>query len=273
MTAYDHLREGQLDEALAALQHQIRANPADAKLRVFLFQLLTVLGQWDRAQTQLNVVAEMDPQALAMAQTYRAAIQCELLRSDIFAGKRAPLVFGQPDQWIALLLEALRLTAGGKYDEAQRLRDQAFEEAPATAGSVTRRAAPNADEATAEPFAWIADADVRLGPVAEAIIDGRYYWVPLQHVQRLVIDPPEDLRDVVWMPAHFVWTNGGDTVALLPTRYPGSERSADASLRLSRKTDWQQAAPDVYFGLGQKMFTTDFGEFALMDVAEITFGQ
>ena len=29
-----------------------------------------------------------------------------------------------------------------------------------------------------QPFEWVADADSRLGPVMEAIINGRYYWVP-----------------------------------------------------------------------------------------------
>lgn len=272
MSAHDFLREGQPTEALAALQQEIRANPADAKLRVFLFQLLAVEGQWERAQTQLSVVKDMDAAAVPMAQAYREAIRCELLRQQIFAGKRQPLVFGEPQQWIALLLESLKRLAAGEHEPAQRLRDQAFEEAPTTAGTLLRRAAPEAPPPDPQPFAWIADADVRLGPVMEAIIEGRYYWVPWQHIQRVVIDPPEDLRDVVWMPAHFVWTNGGDTVALLPARYPLSETSRDPAIRLSRKTEWQEVAPDVYCGSGQKMLATDAGEFALMDVAEITLG-
>ena len=40
---------------------------------------------------------------------------------------------------------------------------------------------------------------------------------------QITIDEPEDLRDVVWMPAHFQFDNGGESVALIPTRYPGSE--------------------------------------------------
>ena len=59
----------------------MRARPADAKLRVFLFQLLCVLGQWDRALNQLNVAADLDPAALAMAQMYGDAVRCEPLRA------------------------------------------------------------------------------------------------------------------------------------------------------------------------------------------------
>jgi protein involved in temperature-dependent protein secretion len=47
MIAEQYLKAGNLSEALAQLQ-------ADIKLRTFLFQLLSVLGQWERALTQLN---------------------------------------------------------------------------------------------------------------------------------------------------------------------------------------------------------------------------
>ena len=102
MSAEELIRDGKVDEALAALQQEVRANPADAKRRVFLFQLMCVLGQWDRALTQLNVAAGMDPSTLAMAQTYREAIRCELFRSEVFEGRRAPLIFGAPEEWVAL---------------------------------------------------------------------------------------------------------------------------------------------------------------------------
>ena len=83
MSADQLLRDGKLDEALAALQQDVRAKPADAKLRVFLFQLLAVQGSWERALTQLNVAGEMDASNLAMVQTYREAIRCELLRAEM----------------------------------------------------------------------------------------------------------------------------------------------------------------------------------------------
>ena len=54
------VRAGDPQGALPHLTAAVRAKPADAKLRVFLAQLLCVLGQWERAHTQLNVVADMD---------------------------------------------------------------------------------------------------------------------------------------------------------------------------------------------------------------------
>src|SRR5215470_3430812 len=116
------LKEGDPRAALARLQEDVRARPADSKLRVFLFQLLCVLGQWDRALNQLKVASELDPIALPMAQTYGDAVRCELVRAGVFDGKTSPMVLGQPDQWLALLIES-RLRAGrGEAEHAEQLR-------------------------------------------------------------------------------------------------------------------------------------------------------
>ena len=71
------------------------------------------------------------------------------------------------------------------------------------------------------------------------------------------------------MPVHFVWANGGDNVGLIPTRYAGSEKAADPLIRLARKTDWQELAPGLFAGQGQRMLATDAGEYSLMDVRQI----
>ena len=84
------LKGGDPVAALAQLQEQVRAKPADPKLRIFLFQLLCVVGQWERALNQLNVASSLDPAALPMAQTYGDAVRCETLRDDVFEGKKSP---------------------------------------------------------------------------------------------------------------------------------------------------------------------------------------
>jgi type VI secretion system protein ImpE len=258
MLAEQRLREANLEDALAQLQQQVRADPSNVKHRIFLFQLLAVLGQWDRALNQLNVAAELDPGALAMAQVYREALRCEALRADVFAGRRSPVVFGDPERWVALLIEALRIEAEGHVRKAEELRDEAFDLAPATPGSVD-----------GQPFDWIADADTRTGPTLEVVLNGRYCWVPFHRVSAIDLEAPADLRDVVWMPAHFRWVNGGEAVGLIPSRYPGTQDSEDGLIRLARKTDWIEAGPEVHRGIGQRMLATDAGEYPLMDVRRI----
>jgi type VI secretion system protein ImpE len=246
------IKEGRLTDALAALQSQIRTEPSNARHRVFLFQLLSVMGQWGRALTQLNVAGELDAEALPMVQTYREAIQCEALRAEIFAGKRAPLIFGEPQDWIGLMVEALRLDASDP-SHAAALREQAYEQAPARRGSIN-----------GEAFAWLMDADRRLGPVLEAVVNGRYFWIPFSRIARIEIDVPSDLRDTVWTAATFTWTNGAQAVGLIPTRYDGSIDSHDDAIKLARRTEWLGER-----GLGQRMFASDAADYALMDVRTI----
>jgi len=253
------LKEGDPRAALARLQEDIRARPADAKLRVFLFQLLCVLGQWDRALNQLKVASELDPLALAMAQMYGEAVRCELIRDEVFDGKKSPMILGEPDQWLALLIES-RLQAGrGEASQAEELRLRAFEDAPASSGHLDGKA-----------FEWIADADSRLGPVLEAIINGRYYWVPFARLSEVTMEAPEDLRDLVWMPAQLHFENGGESLALIPTRYPGSQDAEDGNLALSRKTTWELIAEDAYRGLGQRVIATDGGETPFLEIRALS---
>jgi type VI secretion system protein ImpE len=259
MLAEQSLRDGNIGEALAQLQDQVRKDPSNPKLRVFLFQLLAVQGEWDRALTQLNVAGDLDSGTLAMVQMYRAALECEAMRARVFAGERTPLIFGKPEQWIALVMEALKLTAQGHHAKAQALRDEAFETAPATSGQID-----------GQDFEWIADADMRLGPILEAVVNGKYYWVPMHRIRSINLEKPEDLRDMVWAPCQFTWANGGQTVGVIPARYAGSESNDDPLIRLSRKTDWIDAGDDVYLGAGQRMFATDAGEYPLLETRELT---
>lgn len=256
--ASDLLQGNDLDGALEKLQSQIRARPDDARLRVFLFQFLCILGDWNRAITQLKLCAQMDAKALPMAQTYREAIICEVFREKVFEGEKDPLVFGQPEEWIALLVEAQKLLASGKPSEAASLRDRALEAAPAVGGEVdgTR-------------FDWIADADSRLGPVLEIIINGRYFWLPFHAIGSLRVEPPEDLRDAVWTAAHLTLQNGGEHVVLIPTRYAGTVQNGDNAEKMSRATNWSDAGGGAYVGTGQRLLANSEGDVALMDMRNL----
>jgi len=151
--------------------------------------------------------------------------------------------------------------AAGRPAEAADLRARAFDVAPAIPGTIN-----------GTPFEWIADADMRLGPVLEIIVNGRYFWAPFGAIHKLEIDPPTDLRDRAWTPAHVVWSNGGDAVALIPTRYPGTTATTDDALRLARMTTWEDAGAETYVGLGGRLLATDAGDTALMDLRQLVIG-
>ena len=260
MTAEEFISNGQLDEAYEQLKKQVQADPANPKLRIFLFQILIVMGEWQRGLTQLNVVGDMDAECLPMVQTYRELIRCEVFREDVFKGKRKPLVFGEPEQWIVFLIEALATTDSASESRVSELRKQAFEMAPAVSGTID-----------GDNFAWIADADSRLGPVLEVIINGRYYWVPFSAIKEVKIEEPTDLRDLVWTAAHFMWTNEGETIGFIPTRYVNTHLENEFDLKLSRKTVWQEGKEGDFLGKGQRLLATDNEDYSLMNIRRISF--
>jgi len=253
------LAAGDPSAALKALQPRVRERAADAKLRTFLFQLLAVLGQWPRALDQLKVCGELDASTLAMVNTYSAAVQCERVREAVFAGSATPHVFGPPTDWIAQLAQALQLDAQGQAAQAATARAAALDAAPASRGRLNDT-----------DFEWIADADSRLGPTLEGVINGRYGWLPFEHVSELAIEPVVDLRDLIWAPAQLTFANGAGTVCLLPVRYPGTAAQPDGALQLARKTEWLELADGQYRGLGQRVIATDSAELGLLQVKSLT---
>ncbi len=258
MNPEELIRAGQLNEALAGLQESVRSKPSDASLRVFLFQLQSVLGNWEKAMTQLKVLADLDPETLMLARIFGPVVNCEMFRAEVFQGKRTPIIFGEPMEWVGLLMQANGHIGRGEYTAAQQLREKAFEAAPATAGTLN-----------GEAFEWIADADTRLGPVLEVVLEGKYYWIPFCRIKKIVMEKPSDLRDLVWKPAVFVWTNGGEAAGHIPTRYPETETSADNQLRLARRTDWQEHDGGVCLGIGQRILSTDAIEMPLLECQTI----
>lgn len=251
-----------LAEQLEELQSQIKRDASSAKLRVHLFQLLCVMGNWQRALAQLQLCAQLDGRAIPMAQTYREAIRCEVFRNEVFAGKRQPQVMGNPPAWIGSLIEALRYDADDNASAAATLRAKAMDGAQAAACRV--------DETSCE---WLADGDARLGPVCEIIANGQYYWLPFESCGAIRIDPPADLRDTVWVAAELLLPNEGRVPALIPARYPETATSAAANadaLKLGRLTEWIDKGEDTWFGLGQRVWMSDTGEHPILDVRAIT---
>lgn len=224
--AHQLLRDGDLDGARRALVEFVRANPANDQARMFLFQLLAVAGEWDKARTQLGALAKLAPEAQMLSVAYGQAIDAEAVRSAVFSGRVAPELLVHSD-WAVALVEAIGHFAAGRDAEGEDARARAFDAAPETPGDLdgTR-------------FGWIADADSRFGPAFEAIIGGRYGIVPFDTVARIESEGPRDLRDVVWYPVQIHFRSGQSVAAMLPVRYPGSEASADTAERLSRATGW-----------------------------------
>lgn len=255
------LKSGAPKQALELLTQAVKSKAGDAKLRVFLAQLLCVTGQWNRAHTQLNVMADLDSITIPMREMVGHAVRLEVVRDAVVNGKKPPMIFGMPDEFIAILIESLLME--GKADLTAR--DTLFTKAMET--FVPCKGIINGEH----PFDWLMDGDSRFGACFEVFINGRYYWVPFTHLSKIDFHPPEDLRDLIWANADLHFTNGGQALGMIPVRYPGSEKSDDGLIQLARKTEWTEVAPNYWRGLGHRVLVTGETDFDLLQIKSIEF--
>jgi type VI secretion system protein ImpE len=91
MSATELYRAGKLNEAIQAIGVEVRDNPTDIKRRTFLFELLCFAGDFDRAEKHLNLLADSGPDAATGVLVYRAALNAERMRRELFEKKEYPL--------------------------------------------------------------------------------------------------------------------------------------------------------------------------------------
>jgi len=90
MTPHELVRAGKLSEALTAMVADVRDHPADVRKRTFLFELLCLAGQYQRAEKHLNLLAQATPDAEFGALLYRSALAGQRQREALLAAGDYP---------------------------------------------------------------------------------------------------------------------------------------------------------------------------------------
>ena len=67
MNAESLLQSGDLTACKVQLFNEIKKDPSNVQLRVFLFQFSCINRDWQRAKTQLDVLKDMSDSTLAMS--------------------------------------------------------------------------------------------------------------------------------------------------------------------------------------------------------------
>lgn len=228
MTALALYREGKLREAITALGEELRSNPLDSKRRTFLFELLLFAGEYDRAEKQLDLLAEGNSEAAAGGLLYQSALHAERTRQAMFKNHETPA------------LTAAEIHGGTCNGEA-------FEE--------------------------ICDADPRIGPNLEVFLAGSYTWIPIRYVRRLEIQPPANLRDLVWARARletseeFPLQELGEV--LVPVLCPQSFTHPEESVQLGRETAWETDEKYGEIPFGGKTILIDGDERPLLALRQV----
>jgi len=229
MNALDLYRKGELNEAIKVLGEELRSHPLDTKHRTFLFELLCFAGNFDRAEKQLDILADSSSQAAAGALLYRSALHAERTRQALFAKREYP--------------------------------------------EVVVSAAPQTGSWNDVDFIDLQDADPRIGANLEVFIAGSYTWIPMKYMERIEIEKPETLRDLIWARAR-VETSSAFRLqdlgeVLLPVLSPASFKNADSAVQLGRSSVWESSETDPEIPYGQKLFLIDGEEIPLLELRSI----
>jgi type VI secretion system protein ImpE len=256
MNAGEHYKAGRLREAIDVQIQEVKANPGDQSRRLFLFELLAFAGDFDRARRQLDAVTYDDPDRNLSVLSYRALLDSEAARRRLFAEGVAPEFFGTPSEHLRLRLEAVARLREDHPEEAAETLARAEEATPPIRGSLNDTA-----------FESLRDADDLLSGVLEVMTQGRYYWVGLDQVSSLAMNPPGTPRDLLYIPARLELPDLAGEI-YLPALYPGTYAHPDDQVKLGRLSDWKTYDNGPTLGLGLHTYLRDEDDVSLLEWRE-----
>ncbi len=231
MTAREFYQAGKLAEAVQALNVELRDNPGDTKRRTFLFELLCFAGNFDRADKQLEILAQENKDAQLGALVYRAALHAERIRCELFQKKDYPQTAGGSAS------AELKGTWNGKPFESISDTD------PRIGGRLEVFAA---GQYLWIPFEHIESIEVQAPKRVRDLI-----WAPAM----LRPSPTFKAREL------------GEV--LLPALAPFSFQQEDDALKLGRATRWRELDSGEVVPFGQKMFLIDDEEAPILELRRL----
>ena len=254
------IRAGRLSDARVQLIEEVKSSPANAGKRTLLFQVYSLLGEWDKAQRHLDVLAAQDTSRETGVQVYKNLIQAEGKRLDVFRKGLLPSFLPGAPPYLEMYRLACEKLKGGNVDEAIKLFDDVNEQIPVISGAINGK-----------DFTGFNDTDVFLLFFLEVIAEERYIWIPFEKIREISITPPKTLFDLIWVTAHITTWEGLALNCYLPVCYPESFAHPDDRVKLGRMTDWSPLGGPISRGMGQHVYQAGEEEISLLDIREITF--
>jgi type VI secretion system protein ImpE len=232
MNPQELYRAGRLADAIKALSGELRNNPGDIRGRTFLFELLCFAGEYERADKQLEVLAQAGPTSEMGVLLYRSALYAERQRHDLFEKGELP-----PE----------------KDDESSR------------GGMVNGNpfaSFSDADPRTGARLEIFAAGNYLLLPLEHV---ASIQIPPPQRLRDLLWTPA-----AVRTTPSFKGTELGEV--LIPVLAPFSWRHPDEAVRLGRMTVWEKPEGyDYQVPFGQKMWLVDEEEIPLLELRGLEF--
>jgi len=258
MTPKQLLDTADLSTAIAKIGEELRNDPANVQSRTFLFEMLCFAGDLDRAAKQLDILAGGGTDAEIAVSRYRAALEAEKLRRQLYTEGRTPGLPKDVPSYTHRHLAAIAKIREGKVEEARKQLEEALDERPTVPCTIN-----------GEKFDDIRDADDVLAPFLEIFTVNNYSWVPWEAVKSVTIEAPKHLRDLIWMPATVELHIGSLGEVFLPVLYAQSYLHPDNPVKLGRVTDWRAGVEGIALASGQKMLAAGDRDWPLLEVRQL----
>lgn len=229
MNADELYRAGRLDEAVEALGIELRNIPTDVQRRTFLFELLCFTGDYDRAEKQLDVLAQGGPRADMGALVLRSALHAERTRQAMFRAGDFP-THGAAPRPVSGTLDGRPFDSLADADPRIGARLELF-----AAGQYTW-------------IPWEHVASIRMGPPARL---RDLLWAPA----------------IIRTGPGFRGLDLGEV--LVPALAPLTAMHLSGDVRLGRVTEWEEIDGGGQAPIGQKLLLVDGEEFPLLEVREL----
>jgi type VI secretion system protein ImpE len=261
MSAREFFHAGSLDRAIDAASSAVKARPDDSSSRGLLSELLCFAGDFERADTHLDVLGDRHPDLAVGLALFRQLLRAERARRDFFDHGRIPALLEAPAGDTRLRLEASVHIRGGAAPDAARL----------LAAAESARRHPRGT-CNGRPFDDLRDLDDLTASVFEVLTGtGKYYWIPLERVELVEFHPPQRPRDLLWRRCRMVVRDGPDGEVFVPAIYPpAAARSApDDRARLGRMTSWSGADDGPVRGVGLRTFLVGDEARSIMELGTL----
>ena len=263
MDAKQLFDNGDLQGAISQLVADVKANPLDLRNRIFLFELLCFMGDFQRAERQLDAVAQVSGDATVELgiELYRGILRAEASRRQLFQGQsRQPKFLSEPPPYTALHLKALTEIIQQDFDKAETSLEKS--------GDLRKSLHGQVDNTHFDDFK---DGDDLIAPFLEIFIRADYLWLALEDIVRLEIRPPRTLRDLLWIPGKLELREQQTIDVFIPVQYYGSSDHAEDPVKLGRMTVWENVGEETNLGKGQRTFLIDGDERSLLEIRNVEF--
>jgi type VI secretion system protein ImpE len=254
------IKSGELTQARSKLITAVKSSPADQGTRFLLFQVLVCMGEWDKARRHLEIIAAQDPGRQAGVQVYLDLIQAETERIEIAHTKRQPSFLPESPAYLKIYENACQNLHKGRFQAAKADFLEISNRRPSVSGTLNNK-----------QFSEFQGTDTRLSCFLEAFVHERYLLLPFEFIRELILLPPKNFLDLLWVSAQITTWEGLTLNCFLPVLYTETFLRPDDRLRRGQMTDWIDLGEKIFQGVGQHVFQLDEEDIGILEIQQIIF--